>query len=158
MRAPRLPRLPLATLALAGTLLAAPARALVVPLTGWTPVNGNANLWTDPQGACLVREERHDQAFPAFNTLEEARQFALRLQNALGRGGASEVTAQPVDRPGGWGILAAYTHDEGGVLYRISQLYLSDEGRLRTITASSAQYEASPCVNDMRSFVRYVAN
>lgn len=154
----RLPRPPLAALALAGALLAAPAQALVVPLGGWTPVNGNANVWTDSSGACLVREERHEQVFPALKTVEETRRFALRLQNALGRSNFQEVVAQPVDRGQGWAVLAAYTHQEGGVLYRISQLYLSDGGQLRTVTGSSAQYEASPCVNAMREFIRYGAN
>lgn len=158
MRLPLLPRLPLAALTLGAALLAAPARALVVPLDGWKPVNGNASLWTDPEEACVIREERHEQAFPAFGSLDEAGRFALRLTNTLTRGGVSEVVTQPVDRGGGWAVLAAYTLGEGGVLYRVSQLYLSDAGRLRTVTASSAQFEASPCVNEMRQFVRYAAS
>lgn len=159
MRAPsRLLRPSLTAALLAAAPLASPAQALVVPMGGWTPVAGNANVWTDVAGACLLREERHGQAFPTFRTLDEARTFALRLQKTLGGGTVSEVVTQPVERAGSWGVLAAYTHQEGGVSYRISQLYLSDAGILRTVTGSSAQHEASPCVNEMREFIRYLAN
>lgn len=154
---PRLLRSSLAAAALAA-LLAAPARALIVPLEGWTPVNGNADVWKDGAGACLLREERYEQALPTFRTQEAARTFALRLQKSLGRGGVREVVTQPVERLGGWAVLAAYVHEADGVTYRISQLYLSDDGSLRTVTGSSAQHEASACVNAMRDFLRYQAN
>ncbi|GAA5513377.1 hypothetical protein Dcar01_02110 [Deinococcus carri] len=166
--ASRLPRLSLAASVLLAALFSAPARALVVPLAGWTPVNGNANVWTDRAGACLLREERHGQAYPTFSTQEDARAFALRLQKALGQNKAgqdklgqnklSEIVTQPVERAGTWAVLASYTHEQGGVAYRISQLYLSDAGLLRTVTGSSAQHEASACVNEMRDFIRYLAN
>ena len=131
---------------------------LIVPLAGWTPVEGNANLWTDEAGACLLREDRSGQALPTLGTQEAARTFALRLQKSLGRSGVREIVTQPVERAGTWAVLAAYTHEEGGVAYRISQLYLSDAGLLRTVTGSSAQYEARACVNAMRDFLRYRAN
>ncbi|WP_242402892.1 hypothetical protein [Deinococcus deserti] len=138
------------------------AGALVVPLSGWTPVNGNAQEWIDPAGACVLREERHGQAFPAFRSIAEARTFAGKLQNTLIRRGSeqrlTEVVAQPVDRAGVWSVLAAYSFEAAGVKYRVSQLYLSDKGILRTITGSSAEHEASACVNSMRDFIRYLAN
>ncbi|BDP42180.1 hypothetical protein DAETH_21490 [Deinococcus aetherius] len=145
-------------LGLLGALLAFPARALIVPFTGWTPVDGNANVWTDSAGACLLREERHGQAFPTFDTQDKALAFAKRLQASLGKSAVREVVTQPVGRAGGWAVLAAYTYEDGGVAYRISQLYLSDSGILRTVTGSSAQHEASECVNAMREFLRYLAN
>jgi hypothetical protein len=154
----RLPRASLAAVALAAALLASPARALIVPLAGWTPVEGNADLWTDEAGACLLREDRSGQALPTLGTQAAARAFALRLQKSLGGSGVREIVTQPVERAGTWAVLAAYTHEEGGVAYRISQLYLSDAGKLRTLTGSSAQYEASACVNAMRDFLRYRAN
>ncbi|NTX99767.1 hypothetical protein [Deinococcus sp. JMULE3] len=144
---------------LAATLAAllCPAQALIVPLTGWTPVNGDANYWTDPSGACLMREERSGQAFPTFTSAEDARTFALKLQSSLGRSMRSVVT-QPVDRAGAWGVLAAYDYQQAGVTYRISQLYLSDRGVLRTVTGSAAAKDAGACANEMRDFIRYLAN
>lgn len=145
-------------LGLLGALLGFPAQALIVPLTGWTPVGGDANVWTDPGGACLLKEERHGQPFPAFESQDRALTFAKRLQTSLGRSAVREIVTQPVERAGGWAVLAAYTYEDGGVAYRISQLYLSDSGILRTVTGSSAQHEASACVNEMREFLRYLVN
>ncbi|WP_084049489.1 hypothetical protein [Deinococcus hopiensis] len=140
-------------------LLAAPAGALIVPMGGWTPVNGDANLWTDSLGACVLREERHGQAFPLLKTEAEALTFARRLQTSLSRSlkksGVGDLVTQPVFRNDTWGVLAAYSQEANGVTYEISQLYLSDSGLLRTVTGSSAQREASPCVNEMREFLRY---
>lgn len=144
-------------LALLSLGLTAPAGALIVPMTGWVPVNGDANVWMDASGACLMREERHGQAFPSFGTPQAARSFALKLQASLDKRMAAVVT-QPVDRAGEWGVLAAYDYTEGGATYRVSQLYLSDSGLLRTITGSSALNESGECVNSMRDFIRYLAN
>ncbi|KEF34452.1 hypothetical protein RDMS_07335 [Deinococcus sp. RL] len=139
-------------------LSASPALALVVPLKGWTPVGGNAGVWADASGACLIREERHGQALPAFATQAAARTFAVRLQRTLsGQKAVSEVVTQPAQRGETWAVLAAYALEANGVTYRISQLYLSDAGLLRTVTGSSAQHEASPCVNEMREFLRHGA-
>lgn len=131
--------------------------ALIVPMTGWVPVNGDANYWTDESGACLMREERSGQAFPVFTSPEDARAFALKLQVVLDRQMDSVVT-QPVDRAGNWGVLAAYDYQQAGVTYRVSQLFLSDRGVLRTITGSSASGETGSCVTAMRDFIRYLAN
>ncbi|GGM44485.1 hypothetical protein GCM10008956_20950 [Deinococcus arenae] len=149
-------RLPARLAAVLAALLC-PAQALIVPLTGWTPVNGDANYWTDASGACLMREERSGQAFPTFTNAEDARAFALKLQGSLGRSVRAVVT-QPVDRAGAWGVLAAYDYQQAGQTYRISQLYLSDRGVLRTVTGSAALKDAGACVNEMRDFIRYLAN
>ncbi|UBV43990.1 hypothetical protein LAJ19_04545 [Deinococcus taeanensis] len=140
-----------------GALLCGGAHALIVPLAGWAPVSGDANYWTDASGSCLMREERHGQAFPTFTSPDAARTFALKLQNTLGRNVRAVVT-QPVDRAGNWGVLAAFDFQESGVTYRVSQLYLSDRGVLRTVTGSSAAQATNPCVNEMRDFIRYLAN
>ncbi|GGR50107.1 hypothetical protein GCM10008959_09050 [Deinococcus seoulensis] len=141
------------------TLLALSGRsaALIVPITGWTPLNGDANFWADPSGQCVMREERHGQAFPQFTTPDDARSFAVKLQSSLGRS-VSNVVTQPVDRAGNWGVLAAYDYQQAGVKYRVSQLYLSDRGVLRTVTGSSAAQHSPACVSDMRDFIRYLAN
>lgn len=154
---PRLASLPTHALhvALTVVLLGGTTSALAVPMPGWVPVNGDANLWTDSTGACLMREDRSGQAFPTFTSPDDARAFAMKLQVSLDRRLDSVVT-QPVDRAGTWGVLAAYNYQEGGETYRVSQLYLSDRGILRTITGSAAG--AGPCVNAMRDFIRYLAN
>jgi len=146
------------SLVLVPGLLAGPARALIVPMTGWAPVDGDARLWADSAGACALREERHGQAFPTFGTQGEARAFALRLHRSLSKSKVGDLVTQPVERGEGWGVLAVYSQQANGVTYDLRQLYLSDAGLLRTVTGSSARHEASPCVNEMREFLRYRAN
>ena len=156
-----MPRLRSRRPALAVTLclLAPSASALIVPMTGWAPVKGDASIWTDALSACVLREERHGQAFPLLKTEAEARAFAVRLQGSLSKSlkksGVGDLVTQPVFRADAWGILAAYSQEVNGATYEISQLFLSDSGLLRTVSASSAQREASPCVNEMREFLRY---
>jgi len=137
-------------------LLLSSAVAVSVPFTGWT----TQDEWTAgaQTGVCLVREELHQQDFPALATQEEALKFAQRLQQALMARKLAGVVTQPVERPGQWGVLAAYVYTQGGERYKVTQLYLSNAGKLRTFTGSARDGERDQCVNDMLSFVRYLAN
>lgn len=132
------------------------AQALIVPMPGWVPVGGDATVWTDATGACLLREERHGQAMPQFDSPDKALTFAQKLQASLDKR-VDGVVAQPVDRAGAWGVLAAYDLKDGANTFRVAQLYLSDAGLLRTITGSSGP-GAGECTNAMRDFIRYMAN
>lgn len=138
-------------------LLGAPASALIVPMSGWVPVNGDTNVWTDAGGACLLREERSGQAFPALASQTEALAFAARLRAQLSKS-VAPVVIQPVDRAGTWGVLAAYDYKKDGATYKVSQLYVNDAGKLRTVTGSSAESEKGECVNAMREFIRYLTD
>lgn len=138
-------------------LLGGVASALVVPLRGWTPIAGDASRWQGGGGECLIREMRHTQAFPAMLSAQSATAMANRLRTSLGTAGLREVTTQPLDREGTWAVLAGYVYSEGGVSYRVSQLYLSAEGRLRTVSGSSAVDTPSPCAASMREFIRFQA-
>ncbi|MFC5847506.1 hypothetical protein [Deinococcus petrolearius] len=138
-------------------LLGGAAPALVVPLRGWTPIAGDASRWQGGGGECLIREMRHTQPFPAMPTQQRATAVANRLRASLGKAGMGEVTTQPVDRGAAWAVLAGYVYEEAGARYRVSQLYLSEGGRLRTVSASSAVGTVSPCAASMRDFIRYQA-
>ena len=153
----------LRTLVVAAALSLLPARALTVPLTGWKATDPSQNTWADAAGACLLREENLTQSYPTFDTAEAARTFALRVQTALqgqteGGQKLQSVVTQPVDRAGKWTVMAAYVFTDKDVQYRATQLYLSDAGKLRTVTGSSADGEASGCVSQMREFLRYLAD
>ncbi|MDV6375890.1 hypothetical protein [Deinococcus arenicola] len=145
------------TLALALGLLGTCASALIVPMTGWVPVGGNTNVWTDTSGACLLSEELSAQAFPALASQKEALAFASKLHIQLSKS-VDTVVIQPVDRAGDWGVLAAYNYKKGADTFKVSQLYLGDAGKLRTVTGSSANAEKGNCVNEMREFIRYLAD
>lgn len=135
------------------------AAALVVPLSGWTPIAGDASRWQDAGGACLIREDRYGQAFPQLSTQAQATATANRLRASLLARGLSEVVTQPVERQGGgWAVLAAYGYHEGGVTYRVSQLFTSQSGILHTVSGSSALNNTSTCAAAMREFIRYSAN
>lgn len=151
-----LPRPALVTL-LALSLLGSHASALIVPMNGWVPVEGDARVWTDTSGACLLREERTGQAFPILASQPEALAFATKLRKQLSKT-MGTVVIQPVDRAGFWAVLAAYDYKQGGETYKVSQLYLNDAGLLRTVTGSSAEGEKGACVNAMREFIRYLAD
>jgi len=144
-------------------LLATSASALTVPMNGWAATDGSKTTWSDTAGACLLREEQLTQPYPTFNTADAARTFALKVQNALlgqvedGQK-LSAVVTQPVDRAGKWTVMAAYLFTQQAVQYRATQLYLSAGGKLRTITGSSANGEASVCVGQMQEFLRYLAD
>ena len=147
----------------AAVFTVAPAWALTVPLTGWTSTDDTRATWADAAGVCLLREEKLTQPYPGFSTADAARSFALRVQTALL--GQSEngqklqsVVTQPVDRAGRWTVLAAYVFTQQQVQYHATQIYLSDGGKLRTVTGSSANGEASACVNQMREFLRFLAD
>ena len=135
------------------------ASALVVPLSGWTPVQGDASLWQDAAGACVIREDRYGQAFPQLSSKQQATAAANRLRSSLSAGGLKEVVTQPIETSSGqWNVLASYAYQEGGVSYRVSQLFTSQSGILRTISGSTALNSTSACGSAMREFIRYGVN
>jgi hypothetical protein len=139
-------------------LCSLPAAALTLPLNGWTASDASGATWTDEAGACVLREQQLTQAYPVMPDAAAARTFAVRLQNALAAQKLTEVAATPVDRAGRWTVLASYIFEDQGVKYSAVQLYLSSGGKLRTLTGSAAQGEASECVNQMRQYLRYLAD
>ena len=151
------------TLALVALLTTGSGLSLSVPMTGWTATDTTGATWTDSAGACLLHEEKLPQPYPTFDTADAARTFAIKVQSALlgqteGGQKLSSVVTQPVDRAGKWTVMAAYLFTQQDVQYRATQLYLSDSGRLRTVTGSSANGEASLCVSQMREFLRFLAD
>jgi hypothetical protein len=139
------------------------AAGLSVPMTGWAATDPSQKTWADPNGVCLLHEEQLTQAYPSFGTADAARTFALKVQKSLMEQTENgqklqAVVTQPVDRAGKWTVMAAYLFTQNEVQYRATQLYLSNAGKLRTVTGSSADGEASPCVNQMHEFLRYLAD
>ena len=143
------------TLSASSTLLSV-AFAYTLPYSGWSPQDGG--VWAADSGACLLRGEAYDQVFAAPADQTAAEQLAAKLQQVLYARKMQAVVTQAVERPGHWGILASYVMPSGDQNYAVTQLYLSDGGKLRTFTGSAKEGEQDACVNDMRSFVRYLAN
>ncbi|PYE53379.1 hypothetical protein DES52_109156 [Deinococcus yavapaiensis KR-236] len=129
--------------------------AFAVPFENWDALPDGT--WQGGNGACLLKEERHQQPLPTFKTGDDARTFAARLQQALFAQKLVNVVTQPVEREGSWGVLASYRFASGGAEYNVSQLYLSSNGLLRTFTGSVKVGEFNQCVTDMQTFVRTMA-
>lgn len=134
------------------------ASALVVPLQGWMPISGDASQWQDSAGSCLIREDKYGQAFPLLADQKAALAVSNKLRASLTKQGFTEVATQPVQRQGGWGVLASYGYQEGGVNYRVAQLFVSQSGILRTVSGSSAVNNTGACAAMMREFIRYQVN
>ncbi|AWN23791.1 hypothetical protein DKM44_11605 [Deinococcus irradiatisoli] len=136
---------------LACALLGGAALALTPP-SGW--VEAGPNLWRDASGACVLREQDSKQDFAPLLTQQGALSLGNKLKVALAKQGMSNIAIQPVSQTSDWSVLAAYTYTQEGVRYQIAQLYLSQGGKLHTITGSNSEGEASGCVNVMRNFLK----
>lgn len=142
----------LLALLLGGSALA----ALNVPFAGWAPSVDPA-VWLNAGGQCALREEQHDQAFAPLTDQAAASALAARLQGSLVAQKFTEVSVQPVQRGGAYGLLASYLYTAAGTSYRVTQLYLSDAGKLRTLTGSVAASEQNKCAADIQNYLRYLA-
>ena len=125
-----------------------------VPFAGWT-ANG-PDSWQSAGGHCVIKEELHDQPFAALPDLPHASALAARLQGSLTARKFEQVVVDPIERGGSFGLLASYLLSSGGS-YRITQLYLSEGGRLRTLTGSALDDETDKCAADIQNYLRYLA-
>ncbi len=132
-------------------LLSGAALALTPP-AGW--LEAGPNLWRDSSGACVLREQNTEQAFPQMLSQQDALSMGNKLQKALAKQGMTQLAVQPVSQQSDWSVLLAYTYTQEGVKYQIAQLYISKAGKLSTVTGSNSQGEASSCVNVMRNFLK----
>lgn len=132
-------------------LLGSAAFALTPP-AGWVSVD--ASTWRDPSGACVLRQQNFNQEFAPLSSQQDALSMGNKLQKALAKQGMSKVSIQPVSQQSDWSVLAAYTYTQSGVNYQIAQLYLSQGGKLQTLSGSNTEGEASACVNVMRNFIK----
>ncbi|AZI42499.1 hypothetical protein EHF33_06835 [Deinococcus psychrotolerans] len=124
----------------------------LTPPAGWISVD--ANTWRDQSGACVLREQSFAQEFAPMSSQQDALSMGNKLQKALAKQGMMKVSIQPVSQQSDWSVLAAYTYAQSGVNYQIVQLYLSQGGKLHTLSGSNTEGEASACVNLMRNFIK----
>ena len=132
-------------------LLGGAALALTPP-TGW--VQAGPNFWRDASGACVLREQTYPQDFAPIQSQQDALSLGSKLQKTLVKEGMTKLSMQPVSQQSDWSVLLAYTYTQNSVKYQIAQLYLSQGGKLHTISGSNAEGEASPCVNVVRNFLK----
>ncbi len=147
------PLLPL--LLAAATLMGSASASFNVPFAGWTASGPDA--WQSAAGNCIIKEELHDQPFAALPDMPHATALAARLQQTLTARKFTDVTAIPIERGGSFGLLATYLLDSAGNTYQITQLYLSNGGKLRTLTGSVQSSVTDKCAADITNYLRYLA-
>ena len=102
---------------------------------GWAQVA--PGQWADPAGQCTYRAERRGQAFPVLRDHAAAVRLSGALREGLSRQGVRDVQVRPVARGAVWGLFASYVYPSAQGEAQVAQLYLSQGGVLRTVTAST---------------------
>lgn len=144
------------------TALAAPTQAQAWPQVA-------PGQWADPTRACTYRTEQRGQAFPLMGH-QDAVKLSGEVRQSLIRQGMREVSVRPAARGQHWGLLASYVYPSTEGEAQVAQLYLSQRGLLRTVTASThaktvsalppGQAATSPaaCWADLARWVEFSAN
>lgn len=145
---------PLLWTGLAGIVLST-ASAINIPLEGWTSIT--PTLWTSAGSACVLRETQHTKPFVPLASRVEADAFGKKLKAALEQQKMKEVNTESNSRLNQWAVMATYTMISEGRGYYVTQVYLSENGKLRTITGSSRVTSNDTCAFKMREFLRYGA-
>ena len=125
---------------LAASLFAVPAQAQATAQTGpmpsaWQQVA--AGQWADATRQCTYRTEQRGQAFPNLTVRESATAMASRVRTELVQQGMRGVQVRPVQRGQHWALFAEYTYPSTQGDVQVSQLYVSNGGLLRNVTAST---------------------
>ncbi|WP_189643275.1 hypothetical protein [Deinococcus piscis] len=118
-------------------LLSAPtaAQAQASAQGSWAQVA--PGQWADPAQQCSYRVERRGQAFPVLRDHASAVRLAGALKDGLAAQGVRDIQVRPAARGTVWGIFASYVYPSKQGDARVAQLYLSQGGLLRTVTAST---------------------
>lgn len=138
-----------------GLLLLSSASAISVPLEGWTSIT--PTVWVSKGSACLLRETQHTKPFEVLSTRLDADAFGRKLKSALEEQKMKEVATESTSRLNQWAVMATYIMNSEGRGYHVTQVYLSENGKLRTITGSSRVTSDDTCAFKMREFLRYGA-
>ncbi|WP_188999140.1 hypothetical protein [Deinococcus roseus] len=138
-----------------GLLLLSTASAINVPLEGWTSLT--PTVWVSEGSSCLLRETQHTKPFEPLATREDADAFGRKLKSALEQQKMKDVSTESTSRLNQWAVMAVYTMNSQGKGYYVTQVYLSEGGKLRTITGSARITSDDTCAFKMREFLRYGA-
>lgn len=138
VRCPTLVSAVTALFALPVLLLTAPAAAQAQAISSqgsWPQVA--PGQWADPARQCSYRVERRGQAFPVLRDPASAERLAGALKEGLAAQGVRDIQVRPAARGAVWGLFASYVYPSKQGDARVAQLYLSQGGVLRTVTAST---------------------
>lgn len=121
-------------------------------LGGWTQAkDGN---WRSRGDLCVMGQDRSSVDYAPLTTLEDAQKAALNVQKNLEKQNVSQVQLEIVPRPDQFALLAHFDYVAQGRPHRARQLYLSSEGKLKTLTGSSELPQDDTCVFEMERFLK----
>jgi len=121
-------------------------------LENWTQASDGT--WHSARDLCVMGEDRSSKDYAPLITLEDARTAALGVQKNLEKQKLSQVQLEIVPRPDQFALLAHFDYVAQGRPHRARQLYLSDEGKLKTLTGSSELPQDDACVFEMERFLK----
>ena len=121
-------------------------------LKGWTQASDGT--WHSARDLCVMGEDRSSKDYAPLTTLEDARTAALTVRKNLEKQKLTGVQLEIVPRPDQFALLAHYDYLAQGRPHRARQLYLSNEGKLKTLTGSSELPQDDACVFEMERFLK----
>ncbi len=121
-------------------------------LEGWTQASDGT--WHSARDLCVMGEDRSSKDYAPLTTLEDAQKAALGVQKNLEKQKLTGVQLEIVPRPDQFTLLAHFDYVAQGRPHRARQLYLSDGGKLRTLTGSSELPQDDACVFEMERFLK----
>jgi|GEM_PF-2391682 len=121
-------------------------------LEGWTQAkDGN---WHSSKDLCVMGQDRSSVDYAPLITLEEAQKAALNVQKNLEKQKLTGVQLEIVPRPDQFALFVHFDYQAQGRPHRARQLYLSNEGKLKTLTGSSELPQDDACVFEMERFLK----
>jgi hypothetical protein len=121
-------------------------------LEGW--IEANDGTFHSPLDLCILKEDRSSKAFAALLTLEDALKAAQNIQRNLEAQKLGGVQLEVIPRPDQFALLVRYDYQAEGRPHRARQLYLSQDGKLKTLTGSSEVPQPDSCVLEMERFLK----
>ena len=121
-------------------------------LEGW--IEANDGTFHSSLDLCVIKENRSSKVFKPLLTLEQAQKVALDVQKNLEAQKLSYVQLEISPRPDQFALLVRFDYQAENRPHRARQLYLSQEGKLKTLTGSSEVQQNNSCVLEMERFLK----
>ncbi len=124
----------------------------LVQLEGWNKAQDGT--WHSRADLCVMGQDRSSKDYAPLITLEDAKRAAMGVQKNLEKQNLTHVQLEIVPRPDQFALFAHFDYQAEDRPHRARQLYLSDGGKLKTLTGSSELPQDDACVFEMERFLK----
>jgi len=121
-------------------------------LENW--IQASDGTWHSARDLCVMGQDRSSKDYAPLTTLEDAHKAALGVQKNLEKQELTDVQLEIVPRPDQFALFVHFDYVAQGRPHRARQLYLSDGGKLKTLTGSSELPQDDACVFEMERFLK----